>query len=70
MIRTVVKTENNILTLMIPDKYVGKQLEVIAFDIEEASNDIIPSSKSKKTFSAIKLKTKGFKFNREEINER
>ncbi len=70
MIRTVIKAENNILTLLIPDKYVGKQLEVIAFTVEEASDDVIFSSKSKKTFSAIKLKTKGFKFNREESNER
>jgi len=70
MIRTVVTTSNNILTLPIPDKYIGRQLEVIAFAIDEPSEDIILSNKVKKTFSAIRLKTKGFKFNRNEANER
>ena len=70
MIRTVVTTSNNILTLPIPDKYIGRQLEVIAFAIDEPSEDIILSNKSIKTFSAIRLKTKGFKFNREQANER
>ena len=70
MIRTVVTANNNIITLPIPDKYIGKQLEIIAFAVDEPSEDIILSAKSKKTFSAIRLKTKGFKFNREEANER
>lgn len=70
MIRTVITTNNNILTLPIPDKYIGRQLEVIAFAIDEPLEDIILSNKSKKTFSAIRLKTKGFKFNREQANER
>jgi hypothetical protein len=70
MIRTIVTANNNILTLPIPDKYIGRQLEVIAFAVDEPSEDIILSTKSKKTFSAIKLKTKGFKFNRKEANER
>lgn len=70
MIRTVVITSNNILTLPIPDKYIGRQLEVIAFAIDEPIEDIIHSVKSKKSFSAIRLKTKAYKFNREEANER
>lgn len=70
MIRTVVTASNNILTLPIPDKYIGRQLEVIAFAVDEPSEDIILSNKSKKTFTAIRLKTKGFKFNREQANER
>jgi len=70
MIRTVVTANNNIITLPIPDKYIGRQLEIIAFAVDEPSEDIILSAKSKKTFSAIRLKTKGFKFNREEANER
>jgi len=70
MIRTVVTANNNIITLPIPDKYIGRQLEIIAFAVDEPSEDIILSAKNKKTFSAIRLKTKGFKFNREEANER
>jgi hypothetical protein len=70
MIRTVIKTSNNTLILPIPDKYIGKQLEVIAFAVDEPLEDVILSNKKKKTFSAIRLNTKGFKFNREEANER
>jgi hypothetical protein len=70
MIRTVVTAFNNILSLPIPDKYIGKRIEVIAFAIDEPSEDIISCTKSKKTFEAIKIKTKGFKFNREQANER
>ena len=70
MIRTVVTTNNNILTLPIPDKYVGRQLEVIAFAIDEPFEDIIHTVKGKKSFSTIGLKTKTFHFNREEANER
>jgi hypothetical protein len=70
MIRTVITTSNNTLILPIPDYYIGKQLEVIAFAVDEPSEDIILSNKRKKTFSAIRLNTKGFKFNREEANER
>jgi len=70
MIRTVITASNNILTLPIPDKYIGRKLEVIAFAIDEPFEGIIYSRKSKKTFSAISLKTKGYKFNREHANER
>lgn len=70
MIRTIVTTNNNILTLSIPDRYIGRKLEVIAFAVDEPMDDIIFSTKSQKTFVAIKLNTKGYKFNRDEANER
>jgi hypothetical protein len=70
MIRTLVTTNNNILTLSIPDKYIGRQLEVIAFAVDEPMDDILLSNRIKKTFTAIRIKTKGFKFNRDEANER
>jgi len=70
MIRTVIIPKNNILSFNIPDKYIGKKMEIIAFALDEPSEDVIYSSKSSKSFSAIKLSTKGFKFNRDEANER
>jgi hypothetical protein len=70
MIRTLIKSNNNVVSFPIPDKYIGKQLEIIAFAVEEGSEEIDFSSKKLKTFSAIKLNTKGFKFNREQANER
>lgn len=70
MIRTVVTPKKNTLSFSIPDKYIGKKIEVIAFAVDEASQDIIYPNKSKKSFSAIKLNTKDYKFNRDEANER
>jgi len=70
MTRTVITPDKNILSFNIPDKYIGKKMEVIAFAIDEPAEDVIYTTKSHKTFSAIKLNTKGFKFNRDEANER
>lgn len=70
MIRTVVTPDKNLLSFNIPDKYIGKKMEVIAFAVDEPSDDVIYTTKSNKSFSAIKLSTKGFKFNRNEANER
>ena len=70
MIHTVVIPKKNFLSFKIPDKYIGKKIEVIAFPVGETSEDVIYSAKRRKSFSAIKLYTKGFKFSRDEANER
>ena len=70
MIRTVVTPDKNLLSFNIPDKYVGKKIEVIAFAVDEFLEDVIYTTKGSKSFSAIKINTKDFKFNRDEANER
>jgi len=70
MIRTVVTPDKNMLSFNIPDKNIGKKLEVFAFAVDETSEDVIYTTRSSKSFSAIKLNTKDFKFNREEANKR
>jgi hypothetical protein len=70
MIRTVIIPDKNFLSFTIPDKYIGKKMEVIAFAIDEPAADLIYSTKNSKSFSAIKLNTRGFKFSRDEANER
>ncbi len=70
MIRTVVTPDKNFLSFNIHDKYIGKKMEVIAFAVDEPSESVIYATKRRKSFSAIKLSTKGFKFNRDEANER
>ena len=71
MVRSIVIPKRKILSIKIPESFVGKKVEVIAFAVDEAS-EVTPSAWSGgvKKFQAIKLKTKGFKFNREEANER
>lgn len=69
MIRTIITADRNKLILLLPDDFLGKQIEVIAFVIEEAKSKAADLKKTK-TFSAIQLDTRGFKFNRDEANER
>jgi hypothetical protein len=67
-IREIVVPENNKIELTIPDNFIGKKIEVLAFELEEKPK--IARGRKKKSFNAIKLDLTGFKFNREEANER
>jgi hypothetical protein len=46
MIRTILKSEQNSLTLTLPDDLVGKMIEVIAFEVSEGSENV-PSTDKK-----------------------
>lgn len=48
MIRTIVKAKKNYLTISLPNEYVGKQLEVIAFMLEDEPN--IPAKEKKTSY--------------------
>jgi len=78
MIRTILKTSKNSLTIQLPDDLVGKTVEVIAFEIDKT--DPVPvenqSVDKKKLIEAIekglsnyRKDISGFKFNREEAND-
>jgi hypothetical protein len=69
MIRTIVTTNNNTLTLAIPDRYIGREVEVIAFVKDEDVEENIVSKK-KVTFTVLHTDIKNYKFNRDEANER
>ncbi|MEM6964216.1 MAG: hypothetical protein AAF573_05575 [Bacteroidota bacterium] len=69
MIRTIITADNNHLTLSLPDNFLGKKIEVIAFIIEE------PTQKSSKEVSFTVLDVPNelksdYQFNRDEANER
>ena len=68
MIRTVVTADNNILALTLPNNYVGKQVEVIAFTVDEPKQK--QEAKKAKSFTTVKVNAKGYKFNRDELHER
>ena len=70
MIRTIITPDKNKISIDIPDKFIGKKMEVIAFSLEDSLSDVIYTESKVKSFSAIQLNTKGFKFNRDEANER
>ncbi len=69
MIRTIITAEGNKLTLSLPDDFLGKEIEIIAFVVEEA----IEKSKGKVSFTVLdvpeRLK-KDHRFNRDEANKR
>lgn len=71
MIRTTVIPDNRIVTisLSVPENYVGKEMEVIAFTKKEGLNEKDPQEKNI-SFAALSIDTSGFKFNRDEANER
>lgn len=68
MIRTVVTANKNVLTLFIPNNYVGKQVEIIAFTVDELMQN--QELKKIKTFTTVNVNAEGYKFNREELHER
>ncbi len=67
MIRTIVKPKDKNISIVIPTEYIGKEVEILAFTIEESSKK---KKANKDTFKNICIDTSNFKFNREEANER
>ncbi len=73
MLREIIVPLDNTYLLKLPDNYVGKPLEVIAFSLDEKDqNEYLKASKSlaeiKTFFSRFTFNMKGFRFNRDEAN--
>lgn len=76
MIRTILKSTKNSLTLELPDDLVGKTIEVIAFEIDQISppkklQDIERSKKIEaidKALSKYRVDLSGYKFDRDGAN--
>lgn len=77
MIRTILKSTKNSLTLQLPDDLVGKTIEVIAFEIDQVNppkkfQDIEKSKKIEaidKALSKYRVDLSGYKFDRDEAND-
>lgn len=68
LIREIVVPENNKIELTVPDNFIGKRIEVFAFEMENSS--IEQQKKIRQPFIVADAKVEGYKFNREEANER
>jgi hypothetical protein len=69
MVRTLITPISQTIFFEVPIDYIGKELEVIAFTKNEyLENSQLPQKQV--TFNAISIDTKGYKFNRDEANER
>lgn len=69
MVRTLVRPSKNTISFNIPEDYIGKQIEVIAFAKDEGIEKERQVNKAV-SFTVLKTNVKGYKFNREEANER
>lgn len=68
MIRTQIIAETEEVSFQIPENYIGKVLEIIAFTKDEGLNNNAIIKKQPR-FNIIHL-DQNFKFNRDEANER
>ena len=76
MIRTILKSNKNNLTVQLPDNMVGKLIEVIAFSIEDINEKVKDATPKEDRVAALKNKLKnftfnsgGYQFNRDEAND-
>lgn len=67
-IREIFIPENNKIVLTIPDYFIGKQIEVFATEIDDSLTEQL--KKVRQPFIVADVKVEGYKFNREEANER
>lgn len=68
MVRTIVRPDKASISLDIPEGYIGKDIEVIAFEKDASGKEKTTKGKTV-TFNAVSIDTRGYKFNREEANE-
>lgn len=73
--KVFVPEEESSLIIQLPKSYLNKAVEVIAFEVEKDFEMIFAEKKeaAKKAtefFRTINVDTTGYKFNREEANER
>lgn len=67
-IKEIFVPESNKIVLTIPDKFIGKKIEVFATEMEDTA--VNRGNKSNRSFTVLNTKVEGYKFNREEANER
>lgn len=69
MIRTIVIPNSKTVFFDVPQEYIGKEVEVIAFSKTDYTNAPV-QTKRNVSFDALSLDTLNFKFDRDQANER
>ena len=70
MYREIIIPTNTTQTIEIPEEFIGKQVEIIAFAIEEKETDQSKNEKAFKFWKKHSIDMSNFKFDRSEANER
>ncbi|MBN9384196.1 MAG: hypothetical protein J0H74_25820 [Chitinophagaceae bacterium] len=68
MIRTTITPDKQTVSFDVPQDYIGRQIEVIAFAKDEGFFG--DQSPRKKSFTVLHVDIQDYKFNRDEANER
>jgi hypothetical protein len=74
MIRTLIVPDQQNINIRIPESFVGKTVEIIAFEINETEDPskAVPKSFDEilKFYRSVNLDLSEYKFDRDEANER
>jgi hypothetical protein len=71
MVRSILVPKKKTFSIEVPESFIGKKVEVIAFTIEDLEPEVqLSAYNDSKKFQAVGINTNGFKFDREEANER
>ncbi|MEX2568570.1 MAG: hypothetical protein WD431_21695 [Cyclobacteriaceae bacterium] len=71
MVRKIIIPTERTFTLEIPESFIGKKIELLAFEVEQTENDneqAVKRSFAERTEN-LRYQSKGYKFNRMEANE-
>jgi len=69
MVRASIIPSKHTVSFDIPEDYIGKQIEIIAFAKDEGFTEEVPTQKTI-SFTVLHTDLKDYKFNRDEANER
>jgi hypothetical protein len=71
MVRTILTADKNYLQILLPDEYIGKMIEILAFPLEnQVRMQFLPSKTKKKRITVATVIDKSYKFNRAELYDR
>jgi hypothetical protein len=71
MVRTILTADKNYLQILLPDEYIGKMIEILAFPLEnQVGMQFLPSKNKKKRITVATVIDKSYKFNRAELYDR
>jgi hypothetical protein len=72
MVRQIIKASSNDIHISVPDNYVGKTLEVLAFTLDETTQDVTEDyiNSINALYDNIRVDFTDFVFNRDEANRR
>ncbi len=70
MIRKLITADSEVLTLSLPADFMGKQIEVIAFVVDDIVEEVKKKVTKKRKFTVVKVADRDYKFNRDELYDR